>query len=121
MSDLIDRDFAIKALDSAIDDFDDYHENYGIERAQSIISCLPSAQPRWIPRSEKLPEEDSRVLTTIQLPHCKRYVISSDYLRHTFYNDNGDCWMDDDEEVLAWMPLTNPWEGKEHEDRLPET
>lgn len=54
MSDLIDRDFAIKALDSAIDDFDDYHENYGIERAQDIISCLPSAQPErktgeWIP------------------------------------------------------------------------
>lgn len=75
------------------------------------IDLMPT-ESEWILCSENLPKEDSRVLTTIQLPHCKRYVISSDYLRHTFYNDNGDCWMDDDEEVLAWMPLTNPWEGK---------
>jgi hypothetical protein len=77
------------------------------------IKALPSTQPRWIPRSEKLPEERTKVLATVLVPHRESIVISAEYLMSTFYCDNGDCWMADDEEVVAWMPLPQPYKGEQ--------
>jgi len=69
------------------------------------------SESRWILCSEKLPKKRERVLSTIFTPHRGAVVRSGYYIDGAFYNDNGDCWMADDEEVVAWMPLPQPWEG----------
>ena len=77
---------------------------------------LMSLKPRthqWIPVSERLPKEDlTRTLTTITTPHKGTNVRSGHFYKGMFFNDNGDCWKSTDEEVLAWMPLPEPYQGK---------
>lgn len=69
----------------------------------------------WIPTSKQLPENDTRVLTTIKTPH-RTAVRSGYYDKGLFMNDNGDCWKATDEEVKAWKPLPEPY--KENEDEI---
>ena len=67
------------------------------------LKALPSAQPeqRWIPCSERLPEEMGTYMTTI------------DYGEHglatgqRYYYGGGLKW--NDECVIAWMPLPEPY------------
>ena len=76
-----------------------------IKRAQqSLIEALPSAQPqRWIPCSEKMPKEYTRVIgymawhamTAIEYQHGRWYSI--DHLEPL-----------PDEAVSHWMPLPKP-------------
>ena len=111
MSDLISRQVAIDAIE--ITPFDDYGDYM---RARELIEALPSAQPHWIPCSERLPKEDmTRTLTTITTPHKGTNVRSGHFYKGMFFNDNGDCWNSTDEEVLAWMPLPDPYKGEQHE------
>lgn len=67
----------------------------------------------WIPCSERLPGENTRVLTTIKTSKRPGNVRSGHYAYKMFHNDNGDCWNCDDEEVLAWMPLPEPYKERE--------
>ena len=70
------------------------------------IKHLPSAQPeqRWIPCSERLPEEMGTYMTTI------------DYGEHglatgqRYYYGSGLQW--NDECVIAWMPLPTPYKER---------
>jgi len=62
-----------------------------------------------IPCSERLPEENTRVLTMIKVNKCQANVRSGYYSYKMFHNDNGDCWKYDDKEVIAWMPLPEPY------------
>jgi hypothetical protein len=105
MNDLISRralcDYALNQKDKSVTPND--------------IMRFPSAQPKWVLRSEKLPEERTKVLATVLVPHRESIVISAEYLMGTFYCDNGDCWMADDEEVVAWMPLPQPYKGEQDE------
>ena len=65
-------------------------------------------EPQWIPCSERLPEYDMcRTLTTINT-----HVKSGYYYKGLFYNDNGDTWKVTDKEVIAWMPLPEPYKGE---------
>lgn len=73
------------------------------------LKALPSTQPeqRWIPVSERLPEEMGTYMTTI------------DYGEHglatgqRYYYGRGLKW--NDECVIAWMPLPEPYK-EESED-----
>lgn len=72
-------------------------------------------EPKWIPCTERLPENKSYVLTTIKVPGRKRpHARSGWYEDGLFMNDNGDVWKLMDIEVKAWMPLPSPYceEGK---------
>ena len=109
MSDLISRQAAIDAL----------IEWYGCEPSdigafEDIIENLPSAQPeqRWIPCSERLPEDNSDILVAYVEKDEKR-IAPVNYGCGTWF----DCLFNkvlDQVGVLAWMPLPEPYrEGKD--------
>lgn len=65
---------------------------------------------KWILCSDRLPEEDERVLITTKTmdkvyfgTHTKRYGFS---MREGFICDDGFMWLNT---ALAWMPLPEPY------------
>ena len=130
MSDLISRQVAIDAVKRL-----SLGETDAMRLAMRIgdyLERLPSAQPeqRWIPfktrpltkeekeeHSEwdgildcKLPDDGQRILVSISVRghECVQY--------DEFYMDDG-CYLDSGYEIgteaVAWMPLPEPYEGKE--------
>lgn len=82
------------------------------------IKELPSVTPqqtRWIPVSERLPEDKTYVLTTIKVHNRIAHVRSGWYEDGFFFNDNGDTWKTTDMEVKAWMPLPQPYKTESEE------
>ena len=74
---------------------------------QSHIKAIPSAEPKWIPCSEKLPEADGRYLCTYEDDIEENCVDFGSY-------ENGEWYVD---KVIAWMPLPTPYEPMESEDK----
>lgn len=113
----------------------------GMAQAQSILENLPSAQPytdeeiqkmqdieqaqldkayemgkadalRWIPCSERLPEEDGQYLITVKYKHVND-SYEDVYAEHGEWYDGrwdmfcfGHCG--EVEDIIAWMPLPKP-------------
>lgn len=136
MSDLIDRQEALKALEK--------HEksnghNYTmfaaiVSECEEIIRDVPSTQPveyRWIPCSEQMPEEREWIGT-------KMFGTTiSDTVHVTFENENGERFVKqisfqdgklsrydqrtidvifEGSKPIEWCPFPKPWEGvKENE------
>ena len=63
----------------------------------------------WIRTEDELPKDMICVLTTIQVVGRELQVRSGLYHDEIFSNDNGDVWRKDDVEVVAWMPLPEPY------------
>ena len=109
MMDLIDRQAAIKALEETkqSDPFDRYeYQNIGIDWSIDAIAALPSAQPGWIPCSERPPKVREWVLC-----QCRAGIM--DVLRLTEdgnWNKNYPHVEYMSGFVIAWMPLPEPWE-----------
>ena len=112
MSDLIDRQAAIDVID-AVFPVDPMKSEYaqgiacGAALAKTYVEQLPSAQ-QWIPCSERLPEEFKRVLCCTDKEEmflaCV-YIFDNGY---TFDNEERMMW---DGDVVAWMPLPEPYKG----------
>lgn len=66
---------------------------------------------KWIPVSEALPKDMDRLLATIVRSDGSKRVRSGHYYKGLFMMDNGDTWNETDEEILAWMPLPEPYRG----------
>ena len=100
MNDLISRQAAIDAIERNA-----YRHTY-IEQIVDIIKGLPSAQPeqRWIPCSERLPEEMGTYMTTID--YGEHGLVTG----QRYYYGRGLKW--NDECVIAWMPLPNPYKAE---------
>ena len=100
--DTISRQEAIKEIARWIG----YLDEDMILRIQTGLKKLPSAQ-RWIPVSERLPKEDGSYLVSGKWGSGKESVgdcefsVEDEYFQ-TAWNFN----------VLAWMPLPDPWKGE---------
>lgn len=74
-----------------------------------IPSVTPSAQPGWIPCSERLPEKSDQYYVSggDKVWICEFLIIP---------NSTGG-WCNDvaNPAVQAWMPLPKPWEGDKNE------
>lgn len=113
MSDLISRQAAIEVLhmDTSIIPYKKAREyvDATILEIRNRLENLPSAHPvqRWIPCNERLPEESGNYLVTAMWKG--RPEVDMDYWQF-------DCMWDDwGDEVIAWMPLPEPWKGGEDE------
>ena len=83
-----------------------------------IINEMPTIEPqKWIPVSERLPEEPYGCLVTV----WDTNPITMDEFENIlpyFVGWDGEQWNDADGEqcpfeVIAWMPLPEPWKGEE--------
>lgn len=91
---------AIEALSAVCDDCIWHVCNYN-----KVDWDAPSAEAEWIPCSERLPDVDIEVLTTTDW---------SDVL--IAWIGKGGAWETeehilDNDEILAWMPLPEPYKG----------
>lgn len=75
-------------------------------------------QTRWIPVSERLPEEDGQYIITVKYKHEEGY--EDIYVEHGEW-DNGKWDMfgfghcGEVEKILAWMPLPEPYKAESEE------
>lgn len=112
MSDLIDRQAAIDALIER-------DPNCGIDGAD-VIKELPSAQPdQWIPCSERLPDIGEHHVSEPCIVYCSNSAYGFAELEENIFGQlvGWDCERDDEYheplgEVLAWMPLPEPYKGE---------
>ena len=132
MSDLIDRQDAIDALGEkplVWDDFSDFDLGKAAQWSDDVdtIKELPSAQPKWIPVTEQLPEEDKEVLVSVYFAGLKQTHKNGwkDDFEPSYYVDiaryfcgEWSCATDEYKiasnrhTVLAWMPLPEPYKGE---------
>ena len=80
-------------------------------------------QPRWIPCSERLPDEWKDVIITIDDPENNMFSIFVGYWHDVqLFGDSMKTWifkydgemytLGDFEKVTAWMPLPEPYGGE---------
>lgn len=118
--DLISRKAAIDALIAEGRNVDSryleseriIHESDAVE----AISLLPSA-PRWIPVSERLPEEDKVEERDVLCFTIHQTMLVASYGKLYPLSDEVG-WITNEynrlhvSSVLAWMPLPKPWKGE---------
>lgn len=121
MSDYISRQAAIKAVYDLPNCYNGYSDTYDKSCIIGLLEELPSAQSeqRWIPCSERLPEEPYGCLVTVwdtEPMTCEEFENILPY----FVGWDGEQWNDAEGlqcpfEVIAWMPLPEPWRGDKNE------
>lgn len=82
-----------------------------------LLGTIPSAEPKWIPVTERLPEEKQDVL--LEFKHNMAVGFWEDILNDggvAWYANSGNGWftgteaVDDDGVPIAWQPLPDPYE-----------
>ena len=103
-------DVAIKMLKSKMDG----HTDTSYEWAETVRLAIKALeQQRWIPVSERLPEEDGQYLITVKYKHVND-CYEDVYAEHGEWYDGkwdtfcfGHCG--EVEDITAWMPLPEPF------------
>ena len=125
MSDLIRREDVVEALYQAIrttliGTFTD-SMSLAIAMANNLQSAEP--EPKWIPVTEALPEEEKDVLVSVHFEGFKGKTVDlppSDYVEIASHIEG--VWSSPSDEykvvevnhhVIAWMPLPEPLRGNE--------
>lgn len=115
-SDCISRQAALDAIKKLEKPAPTAQHLSAIFDCEDTIEALPSAQPeqRWIPCSERLPEDEEEVIVSVRDDSGDNTL---DYSSCGWYACAGDFWVVDNEaneRVVAWMPLPKPWKGEKH-------
>jgi hypothetical protein len=82
------------------------------ERALEKIKAHGEFIAKWIPVSEKLPEDYQRVLITIVNYHGDNVVRVAQYYKQRKIfkvTENGEWWKVGEVGLLAWMSLPEPY------------
>ena len=79
-----------------------------LEALDMAIKALE--QTRWIPVSERLPEENEFVIVTIETATISKGKKRS--VTKCMYSENSIFWK---EYVVAWMPLPEPYKAESEE------
>ena len=114
--DLIRRQDAIDEIKALYE----WHDMVTEDRVVDHLKRLPSAQ-QWIPCSERLPEINEHHVSEPCIVYCSNGAYGFAELVENFFGQVlWDCERDDEYheplgEVLAWMPLPEPWEGADYE------
>lgn len=115
MNDLTSRQAAIDAAIEATEFWDGISNPLRRERIRTWIEALPSAQPeqRWIPCSERLPEDDTLMLVNYidNRPDAMDIWIGWHEMENVWYIDGEAHSSEFGNEVIAWMPLPEPYQG----------
>lgn len=117
MADLISRQAAIDAFKKELSaKYNGREFAIGFVGVESILENVPSAQ-RWIPVTERLPEEERYVIATDtyeEVVIARRTMVDFDTDEE---KEIIDWWLDEwgRIKVTAWMPLPEPYKGGEHE------
>ena len=139
MSDLIDRNEAIEAIEfekvymtayrgssnGYVNEGNPLKQyNKGLDDAIKAVNNLPSAEPerKWIPVTEALPEEETDVLVTVHFDGHKSPTVDlppSDYVEIASHVDGFWSSLSDEykvawkkHHVVAWMPVPEPYRGE---------
>ena len=115
MSDLISRTSAIAHFDKVAEELDEQRgDDSWVGNAFKIcllgvvndLAALPSAEPQWIPVSERLPSKDGCYL--VSTTGTNNDIIDIAYYIKGLWHKAS--------RIKAWMPLPPPYEGDdEHE------
>jgi hypothetical protein len=88
-----------------------HNNEYGIRALQMAIKALE--QPRWIPVSERLPEDEQEILFSTKTGRVHSGKYHDDDSANQWYSHRDKCraW---NNVVNAWMPLPEPYQGGKH-------
>jgi len=110
------REEIIEQLKNAIEIIKQNGKDWLDDRDIPILeACIESLeQTQWIPASEeRLPNNLESILITIQV-NPKVKIVQRGYYSDNFYHiDNGDKRYKNDPDVVAWVPLPEPYKQKE--------
>ena len=109
---LLDEDDVLNAVDQRIQELQSHpefrrkHADIDLYGIKEYIRQIPTAQ-QWIPCSERLPKNDKDVLITCECGDVEVGWYDGEW--------NGECCVYDDDDIIAWMPLPEPWNGEQNE------
>ncbi len=117
---------AIKVLNTYDVNFDEYTAKKIADAIDMAIEALSLTEAKWIPCSERLPEEkDAGILKKLGTNKQSDYVLATVEVKSvrmtvTAYTYDGKWdwnmkYVFPDYKVIAWMPLPEPWRGEEND------